>query len=72
MSQENWVRTALRVPRDLHERLHKTAEQRDRSFNNEIVSRLRGSLQLDGIAADGLGSISSEALLAELARRLNV
>lgn len=41
--QDDYVRTALRVPPELHALLHRSAEATGRTFNAEIVSRLESS-----------------------------
>lgn len=40
-SQIDWQKTALRLPRDLHQQVHATALAEDRSFNAQIVAMLR-------------------------------
>lgn len=40
---EEIQKTALRVPRGLHEKLHQAAQASGRSFNAEIVMRLQDS-----------------------------
>jgi hypothetical protein len=39
-TQDDYIRTALRVPPDLHARLHAAAERAGRTFNAEIITRL--------------------------------
>lgn len=39
--QTDWVKTALRVPRDLHAIVHQQADGSDRSFNAEVIHQLR-------------------------------
>lgn len=41
--QDDWHKTGLRLPKDLHQRLHDAATSSGRSYNGEIVSRLEGS-----------------------------
>lgn len=43
--QEDWAKTALRLPRDLHALVHEEAKRQDRSFNGQIVALLRQSFQ---------------------------
>jgi len=45
-SQANYVKTALRVPPEVHRALHEAAKQADRTFNAEILFRLRQSFSL--------------------------
>lgn len=42
--QDDYTRTALRLPRDLHKAVHEAARQQDRSFNGQIVALLRAAL----------------------------
>lgn len=44
-STESIQKTALRVPRDLHEQIHQAAQASGRSFNAEIVKRLQESFE---------------------------
>jgi hypothetical protein len=39
-SQDDFIRTALRVPPDLHAKIHEAAKGANRTFNAEIVARL--------------------------------
>lgn len=45
MSQQDHIKTALRVPPDLHACLHEAAKLAGRSYNAEIVHRLQQSFQ---------------------------
>lgn len=40
MAQDDYIRTALRVPPDLHKRIHEAADKAGRSFNAELIDRL--------------------------------
>lgn len=42
-TQDDYIRTALRVPRDLHKALHESASKSNRTFNAEIIARLQDS-----------------------------
>jgi predicted HicB family RNase H-like nuclease len=44
-TQKDFIKTALRVPPDLHADLHKAAAQAERGFNAEILFRLRQSFK---------------------------
>lgn len=44
INQDEWVKTALRLPQDLHAAIHETAREQDRSFNGQIVAMLRAAL----------------------------
>ena len=43
-TQADWVKTALRLPRDLHADVHAEAKRQDRTFNGQIVATLRQGL----------------------------
>lgn len=43
--QDDFIRTALRVPPDLHARIHAAADAAGRTFNAEIVRRLTESFE---------------------------
>ena len=45
MAQDDYIRTALRVPPDLHKALHAAADESGKSFNAEIIGRLQASFQ---------------------------
>lgn len=40
-TQDDYIRTALRVPPGLHAQIHEQAKSNNRTFNAEIVSRLQ-------------------------------
>ena len=42
-SQDDYIRTALRVPPDLHAKIHEAARDAGRTFNAEILNRLEVS-----------------------------
>lgn len=44
-TQDDYIRTALRVPPELHAKIHESAKQNNRTFNAEIVARLEGSFE---------------------------
>jgi len=44
-TQKHFVKTALRLPPDLHSSLHETAKESERTFNAEILHRLRSTLK---------------------------
>lgn len=44
-SQQDFVKTALRLPPDLHAALHTAAAEQDRTYNAEIVNRLRSTFK---------------------------
>lgn len=41
--QADFVRTALRVPPDLHNALHEATKTTERTFNAEIIHRLKST-----------------------------
>ena len=47
--QDDYVRTALRLPRGLHKKLHDAALQNERGFNAEILERLAASFVRDSV-----------------------
>ncbi len=44
-TQADWVKTALRLPRDLHQQVHDEAKRQDRTFNGQIVAALRQAVK---------------------------
>lgn len=48
--QTDFVKTALRVPPDLHRALHDATKTTERTFNAEILHRLKSTFNTD---ADG-------------------
>lgn len=42
-TQDDYIRTALRVPPKLHAKIHESAKESNRTFNAEIVARLERS-----------------------------
>lgn len=49
-TQADWVKTALRLPRDLHADVHAEAKRQDRTFNGQIVATLRQSIPANDTA----------------------
>lgn len=47
-TQDDYIRTALRVPQGLHAQIHKMAEANNRTFNAEILARLQSSFEERG------------------------
>lgn len=41
--QDDYMKTALRLPRELHAQLMEAARERGRSFNSEVIDRLQAS-----------------------------
>lgn len=46
LSKEPIVKTALRLPKEVHQAVHKAKAQSDRSYNGEIVHQLRKAYNL--------------------------
>ena len=44
-SQKDYVKTALRLPPDLHAALHEAAAEGERTYNGEILARLRSTFK---------------------------
>ena len=44
-TQDDYIRTALRVPPDLHAQIHGAAKENNRTFNAEIVARLQQTFE---------------------------
>lgn len=51
LDQSDYIKSALRLPRDLHSQVSDDAERNGRSLNAEIISRLRAN-SLVSLAAD--------------------
>jgi predicted DNA-binding protein len=68
-NQDDFIKTALRLPRELHARVQEAATAAGRSMNAEIVARLEASFDVseDLVAKfDQLMDIRQERLLEEL------
>jgi len=46
--QDDFHKTGLRLPKDLHARLHEAAAESGRSYNSELVHRLQQSFERPG------------------------
>lgn len=44
-TQDDYIRTALRVPPGLHAQIHEAAKGNNRTFNAEIVARLQRTFE---------------------------
>ena len=55
-TQDDYIRTALRVPPELHARIHESAKSNQRTFNAEIVARLEASFVETGSSRQAGGS----------------
>lgn len=65
-TQDEYIRTALRVPPELHKQIHRAAFIANRTFNAEILSRLQASF--DG-AASALPLAIQDAVTQEQEKR---
>lgn len=45
INQDDFLKTALRIPRDLHEQIQSAAKATGRSMNAEIVARLQNTFE---------------------------
>ncbi len=65
-TQDDFIKTALRLPPNLHAQIHASARNSGRTFNAELISRLAGSYEqaLDRRTAEQL----IEALKAYVAQ----
>ena len=48
LNQTEYVKTALRLPPEVHAKIHEAAEASGRSYNAEIVARLQESFAVSG------------------------
>lgn len=46
-NQDDFIKTALRLPRNIHAQIQESAEKHGRSMNSEIVSRLENSFNME-------------------------
>ena len=82
--QDDWHKTGLRLPKELHHRLHEAAAESGRSYNAEIVSRLESTFSVripqdqfvidrgaeGAIAGAAVGGAISSEVIKELAKRI--
>ncbi|CAM3404130.1 Arc family DNA-binding protein [Paracidovorax anthurii] len=61
IDQKNFVKTALRLPPELHAAVHESAQKNGRSYNAELVERIQSSFETAEQA-------SAEALMLEMRR----
>lgn len=61
--QDDFQKTALRLPRDLHSRIHEAAVVSGRSYNAEIVARLQQTFAEDAHLT-GLAEVPASSLAA--------
>ena len=66
MAQDEYIRTALRVPPELHRALHEAADKNGRSFNAEILGRLVESFGVPPEAAAQQVRIQEELIRLRL------
>lgn len=51
-TQDEYIKTALRLPRDLHKQVQDSAEMKGRSMNAEIIERLAQSFEEHPVSTD--------------------
>lgn len=71
--EDKYTRITLRIPRDLHARLQKSADETSKSMNAEIIERIQNSYAHEASLADGFVSIRAEefhATIEEIAKRV--
>lgn len=71
MEEDRYTRITLRIPKDLHSQLQKTADDTSKSTNAEIVARLQNSFTPQSDAMDQLPEVLREAI-DEVAEREGV
>jgi len=64
-SQDDFIRTALRVPPALHAKIHEAAKAAGRTFNAEIVYQLERAYGRSGFATE-ISAEDFEALKDEI------
>lgn len=72
-SQVDFVKTALRIPPELHARVHESAESNGRTYNAELIARLEQSFEERGIESMTVAEVIEEAVqksLAEAEKRI--
>lgn len=79
-TQDDYIRTALRVPPELHAQIHASAKANNRTFNAEIVARLQESFHVKGagvavmhMEAEGVlqPSPSADEIATEVVKKLD-
>jgi hypothetical protein len=65
-SQDDFIRTALRVPPELHKKIHENAAASNRTFNAEIVARLQKSFEE---AVPAMGDVAKDLVEEFAAKR---
>ncbi|UCV02319.1 Arc family DNA-binding protein [Dechloromonas denitrificans] len=64
-NQDDFIKTALRLPRDLHAAVQNSAAKLNRSMNAEIIARLESSFQAEklGLRGDLLEAMAMQSML---------
>ncbi|WP_395011747.1 Arc family DNA-binding protein [Undibacterium sp.] len=60
--QDDYIKTALRLPRPIHEKLLVESESSGKSMNAEIIARLEKSFKEDPIDPTSLSGIQQQIL----------
>lgn len=68
--QADFQKQGVRIPRDLHERLHEAAKANGRSYNSELIARLQSSFE-SSAAGGGAGVLRPDLFeqISELAQQ---
>jgi|GEM_PF-3220172 len=64
-TQDDYIRTALRVPPELHTKIHESARENNRTFNAEIVARLEASFSSQTEPGGALTALAMRLAQAE-------
>lgn len=67
-TQDDYIRTALRVPPTLHSQIHEAAKINNRTFNAEIIARLQQSFETRDV---DLAQDTADAMLKALAQAVS-
>lgn len=68
--QDDYQKQGMRIPRELHARIHEAAAASGRSYNSEVIYQLERNLGPTAASHDAtLSTVPTADLLAELGRR---
>lgn len=68
---DNIQKTALRLPKELHARIREAAEENGRSFNSEIIERLKRSFQETSPEVAQIADVLAGRILAVIEREID-
>lgn len=60
IDQKNFVKTALRLPPELHASVHEAAQKSGRSYNAELVERIQGSFSPEAADPKRIAKLEAE------------